>query len=437
MPIITTAPTRRSRSLAIRLLALASTGALALSACGSGAEQAQAPEAPSQAAASATASQGTHDHDHDHDHDAAHGSDRFVFAYDGGVKVLEASSLEEVADFPMAGFLRLNAFGDNEHVLVTTESGFQVLSTGAGGGEPALTDLVFPATKAGHVTPHGDWTLLFDDGTGDITVVETDALGHSAAETASSLPSSQTISSDQPHHGVAVKLSDGTVLRTLGDSENRVGALAQDASGTETARSQDCPGVHGEGVAKGEAVVLGCQDGVLLYKGGAFSKITSPDADFGRVGSAYVTETSPIAVTDYKDDPDAEGVALHRLGLVDTQAESLEVIDLPEGVEYTWRGVRRDEQDNAWVLGTDGALHKVDVAGKAVTDSIPVIGAWTAPTQWQDAHPALVIEGGTAWVTEPASMSVHKVDLISGDVTTAAFDVAPSEVAFAKHTHAH
>lgn len=236
---------------------------------------------------------------------------------------------------------------------------------------------------------------------------------------------------------MAVKLSDGTVLRTLGDSENRVGALAQDASGTETARSQDCPGVHGEGVAKGEAVVLGCQDGVLLYKGGDFSKITSPDADFGRVGSAYVTETSPIAVTDYKDDPDAEGVALHRLGLVDTQAESLEVIDLPEGVEYTWRGVRRDEQDNAWVLGTDGALHKVDVAGKAVTDSIPVIGAWTAPTQWQDAHPALVIDGSTAWVTEPASMSVHKVDLASGDVTTAAFDVAPSEVAFAKHTHAH
>lgn len=433
----TSAPsTGRPRLLALRALAAAGACALALSACGTGGQQAQETAAnPGGATAQATASRSADGHDHDHD--AAHGSDRFVLAYDGGVKVLEASTLEEIADFPLEGFLRLNAFGDNEHVLVTTESGFQVLSTGAGGGKPGLTDLVFPATKPGHVTPHAEWTLLFDDGTGDITVVETDSLGQSASQTATSLPDSERITSDQPHHGVAVKLSDGTVLRTLGDPENRVGALVQDASGTEKARSEECPGVHGEGVAKDETVMLGCEDGVLLYKGGTFTKVASPDSEFGRVGNAYTTETSPIVVTDYKDDPDAEGVSLHRLGLVDTRAESLEVIDMPQGVEYTWRGVRRDAQDNAWVLGTDGALHKVDVAGKAVTDSIPVIGAWTAPTQWQDAHPALVIDGSTAWVTEPATNSVHKVDLTSGDVTTAAVGAAPNEVAFAKHTHAH
>lgn len=436
-PLRPAAAARRSRSRAMALLAMACSGALALGACGSSAPQAGdgASQAATRAATGAASSAPAHDHD-DHSGEG-HGSDRFVLAYDGGVKVLEAATLEEVADFPLEGFLRLNAFGDNEHVLVTTEAGFQVLSTGAGGGEPALTDLVFPATKAGHVTPHGDWTVLFDDGTGRITMVKTDSLGHSAAETVASLPASEEIASDKAHHGVAIRLSDGTVLRTLGDEETRVGALAQDASGKETARSEECPGVHGEGALKGEAVVLGCEDGVLLYKDGAFTKIASPDAGGGRVGNAYVTDSSPVAVTDYKEDPDSEKLSLSRLGILDSQSASFEVIDLPQGVEYTWRGVRRDGQDNAWVLGTDGALHKVDVSSRSVTDSIPVIGAWSAPEKWQEAHPALQIEGDTAWVTEPATKTVHKVDLTSGEVTKAEVGVAPNEVAFAKHTHQH
>ena len=104
------------------VIAALSATALALGACGSAATDSSATTA-----ASASASGEAHEH--------KHGSDRFVFAYDGGVKVVDGSTLEEVADFPMSGFLRLNPFGDNEHVLVTTESGFQVLSTGAGGGE--------------------------------------------------------------------------------------------------------------------------------------------------------------------------------------------------------------------------------------------------------------------------------------------------------------
>ncbi|MCR2053003.1 hypothetical protein NSA19_09150 [Actinomyces bowdenii] len=437
MTITPLRPAAARRSRVAALLAMACSGALALGACGSSSPQAGdgASQAATRAATRAASSAPAHDHD-DHSGEG-HGSDRFVLAYDGGVKVLDASSLEEVADFPLEGFLRLNAFGDNEHVLVTTEAGFRVLSTGAGGGEPALTDLVFPATKAGHVTPHGDWTVLFDDGTGRITVVKTDSLGHSASDTVASLPASEEIASDKAHHGVAIKLSDGTVLRTLGDEETRVGALAQDASGKETARSEECPGVHGEGALKGEAVVLGCQDGVLLYKNGAFTKIASPDAGGGRVGNAYVTDSSPVAVTDYKENPDSEKLSLSRLGILDSQSASFEVIDLPQGVEYTWRGVRRDGQGNAWVLGTDGALHKVDVAGRSVTDSIPVIGAWSAPEKWQEAHPALQIEGEMAWVTEPATKTVHKVDLTSGEVTKAEVGVAPSEVAFAKHTHQH
>lgn len=405
------------------VIAALSATALALGACGSASTDSSATTA-----ASASASGEAHEH--------KHGSDRFVFAYDGGVKVVDGSTLEEVADFPMSGFLRLNPFGDNEHVLVTTESGFQVLSTGAGGGEAKLTDLVFPANKGGHVVPHGEWTSLFADGSGEITLVKADALGHDADETVTALPDTEKIASEEAHHGVAVKLSDGTVIRTLGNSESRKGALAQDASGTEITRNEECPGVHGEGVMKDEAAMLGCENGVLLYKGGAFTKIASPDADYGRVGNSYVTGSSPIAVTDYKDDRDAEGVNLHRVGLLDSAAGSFKVVDMPSGVEYTWRGIRRDGDDNAWVLGTDGALHKLDVASGSFTDSIPVIAAWEPPAKWQDAHPALQISGSTAWVTEPSTNSVYKVDLTNGEKTSKTYSVTPNEVAFAKHTHA-
>ncbi|MGO3796097.1 MAG: hypothetical protein ACTJGR_03120, partial [Pauljensenia sp.] len=350
----------------------------------------------------------------------------------GGIRIIDADDLSEVADLPLEGFNRLNTFGDGEHVLVSTEGGFQVLSTGAGGGSAALTDLVFPATTPGHVVRHAGHTFLFDDGTGDITVLDSTALGASADDTVTTLPEGTVVHSEAAHHGVAVELEDGSLVRTLGDSESRSGALLQDASGTEISRIETCPSVHGEGVAANEAVVLGCEDGVILLRDGAWEKIPSPAGDYGRVGNTFVAEGSPIAVVDHRTDPDAEGVVLDQLGFVDTGAATFDVIDMPEGVQYTWRGVGRDEAGNAWVLGTDGSLHHVDVATRSLTDSIPVVAAWEGPEPWQQAHPALVVDGDTAWVTEPATQKVHKVDLSDGTVTSVDVGVAPNEVALVR-----
>lgn len=67
------------------------------------------------------------------------------------------------------------------------------------------------------------------------------------------------------------------------------------AEGAETSRFEQCPSVHGEGVAADE----------------------------------------------------------HAAG-------TSEIIDLPEGVEYTWQSVERDHHGDLWIIGTDGALHMVD-----------------------------------------------------------------------------
>lgn len=406
-----TTPTRSTRRRAAAL-GLATAAAIALAGCTSAA-------APADTSAPATSST------------ADEPGARLAIAYDGGIAVLDAETLEQLADIPLDGFKRLNAAGDGQHAFVTTEGGFHVLSTGADGTEPELTDTMFEATTPGHVVRHEGRTVLFDDGTGDFWAFDTDALLE-----ADGLPETTAFTSEAAHHGVAVELADGTLLSTLGDSEGRTGVRVLDADGTETDRFESCPSVHGEGVAADEAVLFGCEDGVLTYVDGAFAKLESPD-EFGRVGNAYVTDSSAIAVVDYRDDPDAEGSLLHRVGFVDTamadlEGAQLDVLDLPEGVEYTWRGIGRDGEDAAWLLGTDGALHRIDVEAQEITASYPVIEAWEGPAEWQEAHPALVVDGEFAIVTEPASNAVHRVDLVTGEVVaTGEIAGAPNELALA------
>ena len=345
---------------------------------------------------------------------------RVALTYDGGIYVLDGTSLELVSDLPLEGFNRLNPAGDGQHVLVSTADGFRVLDTA---GDTELTDLVFDAPTPGHVVRHDGRTILFSDGTGDSIIFDT------ASINSDELPETEVVPSEAPHHGVAIELEDGTLLSTLGTSEGRTGVRALDASREEIVRSEDCPSVHGEGAAQNEIAVFGCSNGVLVYNDGTFTKITAEDA-YGRTGNQYVSETSPITVGDYNSDPDSEGSLLSELLLTDTVALSSTVVDLPEGVEYTWRGVARTADDNAVILGSDGALHALDVTTGEIVSSTPVIDAWEGPAEWQDAHPALIVIGRTAYVTDPATNSIHAVDLSTGEITASAeLDETPNEIA--------
>lgn len=346
---------------------------------------------------------------------------RVAVAYDGGVLVLDGETLEPVGEAELPGYLRVNGAGDAEgHVFVTADDGFHVLDTGLVSGDVDFTGEVFDAVTPGHVTPHAGRTALFDDGTGEVRIFDTDAIG------TGELPEFDTLASAAAHHGVAIELSDGTTLSTIGTSESRAGVRHLAANGTELARNETCPGVHGEGVVQDEAVVFGCENGVLLFSDGAFTKLDAPD-EFGRTGNAYVTDSSPIAVGDYKTDPDAEGYLLSALTLIDTQAQTLEVVQLPDGVEYTWLGVGRDEHDGIVLLSADGSLYSLDEAG-AVQESWPVIDPWESPAEWQEPHPGLRVVGDIAYVTEPAANSIHAIDLHTGEiVATQELDVVPGE----------
>ncbi|WP_052073660.1 zinc metallochaperone AztD [Rhodococcoides fascians] len=349
---------------------------------------------------------------------------RVAVSYEGGLRVLDADTFETVADFDSEEYTRLNLAGDDRNVMVTTSEGFRVLDTAAGTTEqPQLTDTVFEAEKPGHVVRHGGKTILYADGTSDTTIFDTAAL-----ESADGLPETESIPGVDAHHGVSIVLEDGTFLTTVGNSNGRSGIEVRDASGAVVAKNDQCPGVHGEGTAEGEIVVFGCENGALIYDKGQITKLDAPDQPYGRTGNAYVSETSPLIVGDYKDDPDAEGSLLHAVTVIDPAAKTLDVVKLPDGAEYTWRGVARGPGDLAYIIGSDGAVHVFDPTTKTFTASYPVIDAWEGPAKYQDAHPGISIAGDTAYVTEPAGNSIHAVDLTSGNVTESKqLDVTPNE----------
>ncbi|MDJ0396056.1 zinc metallochaperone AztD [Rhodococcus sp. G-MC3] len=353
---------------------------------------------------------------------------RLAVSYDGGVVILDAATLETVDDVTgIDGFTRLNPAGDGRHVLVSGSAAFSALDVGTWteGSQfytstPALTDVKFGATAPGHVVRHDGKTVLFDDGTGLVQTFE------SAALLDGRKPETVDYTTPEAHHGVAVELSNGSLLTTVGNEDERTGVVVLDEDRKEIARNEQCPGVHGEAVAANETVVVGCEDGVLIYRDGAITKVQSPDA-YGRIGNQAGDEDSTILLGDYKVDPDAELERPTRVSLIDTATNQLSLVDL--GTSYTFRSLGRGPAGEAIVLGTDGALHVIDVNTKAVTKTISVVDAWEESVEWQEPRPALFVQDGTAYVSDPAKDAIHAVDLATGTISaTGELDHTPNEL---------
>lgn len=418
--------TARPRRTAVRLGALALPLAL-LTACAGTAE----PAATAAATAETTAGART---------EAATYTPRLVLTYDGGLVVLDATTLETVSTIEETGFLRVNPAGDGRHVMVSAEGGFRLLDAGTWAEEhgdhdhywtadPTLTDVTFPAETPGHVVVHGDRTVLFDDGTGEVTVLDPHQLadGPDAAV--------RTYTTPAAHHGVAVLREDDHLVVTDGTEEERTGVRLLDADDAEVAATDQCPGVHGETVAADEVVTVGCQDGIVVIDGDTVTKIDAP-TDYGRIGNQSGSEESTVVLGDYKSDPDADLERPTRVSLTDTAAGEITLVDLPSS--YTFRSLARGADGEALVLGTDGQIHVIDPDTAELVRSIPVIDEWTEPDEWQQPRPAIHVLDGTAYVTDPATDRVLAVDVESGEVwKETTLDVTPNEITSAAGRHTH
>ncbi|WP_412475150.1 zinc metallochaperone AztD [Gordonia sp. LUNF6] len=386
------------------VLTLAAAAALTMTACSS---------ADDESASSSTPPDGTEV------------AEPIAVTYDGGIALLDGTSLDVVSKVPMDGFTRVNPAGDDDHLIVSDEKGFTVMDA----SHAELTDLVYPGEKPGHVVLHGGKTVLFTDSTGS-------ALSFDPHELSDGAPTTREYTSASPHHGVAVELTDGTIVASVGDEENRRGARAVDAQGRQIAHSDQCPGVHGEAVASGEVVGLGCKDGVLLFKNAAFVKVPSVDPEYGATSTQVGSDASPVLVGDYKTDPDAEREFPTQFALIDTAAQKQRLVQMPGGASYSFRSLGRGPGGEALILGTDGHLHVFDVVSGANVKSIPVVGKWQEPMDWQEPRPSLFVRDDTAYVTDPATKTIKRVSLSTGTVSAeASLDVTPNEISGTLHKH--
>ena len=307
-----------------RAVALLGAGVLALSACGSGAdggasdgggEGAGAAESPSSDRTEVGAL-----------------SPRIVLAHEGGVVTLDSADGSVLNETPVEGYVRLNPAGDGRHVAVSASDAVTMYDTGLlaqGHGDhfhyyvqdPALTDLSLEAPMPGHVVPHGDRTAIFADGTGDITLIDPTALGEGQLDVL------EGTATEDPHHGVAVPLSDGGLLTTQGTEDARSTVQVLDADGKVVAETDDCPGVHGEAAAQptesGDVISLGCENGSVIYRDGEFHKVAI-DGDYQRSGNQKGHEDSPIVLADHKVEAEPAG-GIERpteIALIDTRDDT-------------------------------------------------------------------------------------------------------------------
>ncbi|MET8894128.1 zinc metallochaperone AztD [Streptomyces albogriseolus] len=378
-----------NRSTRARMLtgtALALTAAMALTACG-GSEDASSDAEPKKQTKSGAVTAV---------------ENPLVATYDGGLYVLDGETLKLAKTVELPGFNRVNPAGDEDHVIISTDSGFRVFDA----SRQEFTDAEFKGAKPGHVVRHGGKTVLFTDGTGEVNVFDPADLAGGKQ------PKTRSYTSAEPHHGVAIELAGGELVTTLGTEEKRTGALVLDKNDKEIARAENCPGVHGEAAAQGDVVGLGCEDGVLLYRDGEFAKVDAPD-DYARTGNQAGSDASPILLGDYKTDPDAELERPTRISLIDTRTARMKLVDL--GTSYSFRSLARGPHGEALVLGTNGVLHVIDPETGKVEKKIEAVGDWTEPLDWQQPRPTLFVRDHTAYVSEPGKRQLHAFDLGSGD----------------------
>ncbi|MFI9536641.1 zinc metallochaperone AztD [Nocardia fusca] len=330
-------------------------------------------------------------------------ADPLAVTYDGGIHLLDGNTLVRGGGVELAGFNRINPAGDDRHIIVSTSAGFRVFD--AVGGQ--FTDIEFPGPKPGHVVRHAGRTVLFADGTGTVTSFD-------PADLAAGAPQTGEYRAARAHHGVAVELESGELAVTLGTEEERVGLVILDAARKEVTRSEQCPGVHGEATAAGDTLVVGCENGVLVYRDGKLTKITSPDS-YGRIGNQAGSDESPIVLGDYKKDEHAELERPEQISLIDTEAGTIRLVDI--GTSYTFRSLARGPEGEALVLGTDGGLRVIDPVTGKVVRTIDVLDPWQEPIDWQQPRPALFVRDGIAYVSDTATKQIHRIDLASGTVT--------------------
>nr|WP_276518871.1 hypothetical protein [Micrococcus endophyticus] len=326
--------------------------------------------------------------------------------------------------------------------MVTTGNGWEVFSTGiqakAHGDHvhhyesaPGMTGVTFPGEHPGHVVTHNGRTTLFADGTGAIRTFDSTHLDKATPDLMPVMTEAET---EDPHHGVALELYDGTLFTTQGTEDSRDTLQVIDSTtGEVTAETDDCPGSHGEAAAQpteaGDVVVTGCENGPVVYRDGEFHKV-EVETEYQRSGNLFGLHDSRIVLGDHKveEEPTEAVERPTAIALIDTHTDELTTVDL--GSSYWFRSLGRAEDGSAVVLTYDGEVNVIDEETGEVTAEYAVIEPWKEKDEWQEPGPILKVAGNTAYVTDAEAQKLVVVDLETGEtVLEKDLEFAPVEMA--------
>ena len=328
---------------------------------------------------------------------------RLALTHDGGVMVVDVASGEVVADEAMEGFVRVSPAGDGRHALVSGNLGWHVLDLGSWGHEHGdhahhYTDDARPDRRArsrrrrpGHVVAHDGITHALrrrhrhDHRASTPTtsaLTEAPRGVHGRRRRGRTTASPSRLDGPQPAADRRATRSRASGVRLVSPS----GAVHR-------RRPTSAPACTAKATLKGEVVVFGCENGVLVYDDGEIVKLDWPGRVRPHRQRLRGGGRSPIMVADYKDDPDAEGYLLQAVALVDSEARTLEVVRLPEGgVElHVARASPAARTDEALILSADGAVARARPRDRrGITDSVGCGRAGgESPAEWQQPHPAI------------------------------------------------
>lgn len=255
-----------------------------------------------------------------------------------------------------------------------------------------------------HVVAGDRKVAVFFDGAGEADVVDFDSLSKGESTVTATLRS-------EPHHGIAVPLSDHFVVSTGGTEEDLpTGLELRDGTG-ESVRALDeaCPEMHGEAVFSNYFVVA-CDDGVL--------KVDATNGDFTTTKFAY-PEQAERAWSFAHGSRGSLVAAPTTAGILVLDTRSGEWVQARTADEALSTGVSSDGK-TVFSLQTDGTFRVFDAVTGGELSSTPVL---TAPYENSDPKPVIQVGGTRAYVSDPAANTVVEIDYRDAGRLARTFDL--------------
>lgn len=237
--------------------------------------------------------------------------------------------------------------------------------------------------------------------------------------TTEAVPMMDVFDSGRPHHGVGLVALDHVILSSPNPNDEEdalpVGVRMLDFQGTEHARYDSCPGLHGE-ASTDTQVCFGCSDGVLCIHSNAgqpgSTKIQNPaDTPEGiRIGRLAASESSGLIFGNWGTD----------LARIDPITGTLS--PLPIGEPYLSFALTEDGL-NVLVLTLSGYLRKFDAQTGAQLAEVVVMPAFELESGHSQLRPSFVVGAEHAYVVDPRHPEVYELTLETLQLTPRALEL--------------